>query len=70
MRCFFLKDGHIKSVKFLNANSDDVLIEQAREAFYAHGGRSFADGFEVWEGPRFIFRFPSDLTTPTAHKQN
>lgn len=64
MRCFFMKNGHITAVQMLDASDDDGLVEQARKAFYAKGGRSAVDGFEVWDGPRFVFRFPDDLTTP------
>jgi len=70
MRCFFLRDGHIKAVHILEEDSDDGLIEQARKKFFFEGGRSVADGFEVWHGPRFVFRFPPDLVTPTIPKKN
>jgi hypothetical protein len=64
MRCFFMKDGHITAVQLLNSDTDDGLVEQATKAFYAKGGRGAADGFEVWDGPRFVSRFPPDLITP------
>jgi hypothetical protein len=70
MRCFFLKGGHIIAVQLLNADTDDGLVDQAKAAFYANGGRSAADGYEVWDGKRFIFRFPSDLPTPHARDQS
>lgn len=70
MRCFFMKDGHITSVQILTADTDTGLVEQARTAFYAKGGRSIADGFEVWDGPRFVSRFPSDVPTPPRPNQS
>lgn len=64
MRCYFMKDGHITAVRILNRDSDKGLLEQAKIAFYGEGGRATADGFEIWDGPRFVFRFPTDLNTP------
>ena len=70
MRCYFMKDGHITKVEMLSENNDEGRIKQARELFDAQGKQLGADGFEVWDGGRFVFRFPADLKTPTPkHKQ-
>ena len=36
------------------------LIEEARRVFSQHVGQQF-DGFEVWDGTRFVYR--SDVTS-------
>jgi hypothetical protein len=64
MRCYFLKDGHILSASLLDHDDDEGHIKQAKELFEAVGRRLDADGFEVWNGGRFVFRFPTDLKTP------
>jgi hypothetical protein len=58
-----MKDGQISSVQPLKPDTDAGLIEQATKAFYERGGRSAADGFEVWDGQRFVFRFPASVVT-------
>ena len=64
MRCYFLKGGHITAVEFLNEGDDEARIRQATRLFEEKGKAAGAQGFEVWDGPRFIFRFPPDLQTP------
>lgn len=58
MRCYFMRDGHIDSVKILTATDDVGRIAEALEHFETSGMKSGATGFEVWDGPRFIYRFP------------
>ena len=58
-----MKDGQISAVQQLKADTDTGLIEQATKAFYERGGRSAADGFEVWDGQRFVFRYPAYVVT-------
>ena len=59
MRCYFMKDGHILSASLLGDQDDDEgHIRQAQDLFEKVGKRLDADGFEVWNGPRFVFRFP------------
>jgi len=60
MRCYFMRGGRIAGVTFLKSGSDDSLIAEARSAFeQQHAGQLF-DGFEVWDGTRFVYR--SDVT--------
>ncbi len=60
MRCYFMKNGHIAGVEFLNETTDEARIAKARELFTARAQSQSADGFEVWDGPRFLYRFPED----------
>jgi hypothetical protein len=60
MRCYFLKDGRIASVEFLREADDQSLISQSRELFEAKGRPRGAEGFEVWDRGRFIYRWPSE----------
>ena len=58
MRCYFMRDGHIGAVEMLQPADDKAIIEQARSLFKELGPLRTADGFEVWDGPRFVYRFP------------
>ena len=55
MRCYFMRGGRIEGVTFLKPGPDDALIKEARTAFAQHAGQQF-DGFEVWDGSRFVYR--------------
>jgi hypothetical protein len=64
MRCYFMRGGRIEGVTFLKSGPDDALIEEARSVFAQRAGQHF-DGFEVWDGTRFVYR--SDVTsTPSG----
>jgi len=58
MRCYFMKDGHISAVEYLTAKDDQARVEEVRRLFEATGKPRGADGFEVWDGPRFVAHFP------------
>ena len=59
MRCFLMRDGHIRAVEMLTVGaSDEQLIADATRHFRNHVG---CDGFEVWDGKRFVYRFPPDI---------
>jgi hypothetical protein len=58
MRVYFMRDGHIGAVEFLKSAKDAARIDEARQLFETVGKPKGADGFEVWDGPRFIYRFP------------
>lgn len=60
MRCYFKTGARITSVEFLTAADDDARIAEARALFTEKGMPGGADGFEVWDGKRFIYRFPED----------
>ena len=64
MRCYFMKDGHITAVEFLIDGNDEDRIRQAKQLFEEKGKLAGAEGFEVWDGPRFVFRYPPDLKSP------
>lgn len=58
MRCYFMKHGQIFAVDYLRQNTDEARIAEARELFRLKGAKHGADGFEVWDGARFVYRFP------------
>ncbi len=60
MRCYFMRQGHIDGVEFLTSTDDEGRIAEARKLFKTSSKARGADGFEVWEGSRFIYRFPPD----------
>jgi hypothetical protein len=62
MRCYFMRGSSIASVEFLAEGSDDELIQQALSAFEHQADRRF-DGFEVWHGKRFVYRYTATTTT-------
>jgi hypothetical protein len=64
MRCYFLKKGHITAVEVLKQDDDPGLIGQSRKLFAELGPPNGLDGFEIWDGSRFVFRFPPHPKTP------
>ena len=58
VRCYFMKDGHIAAVEYLHRETDGSRIAEARELFELKGRPRGAEGFEVWDGPRFVYRYP------------
>ena len=53
-----MKDGHIAAVEYLTVAGDQDCIAEARKIFGTKGAPRGADGFEVWDGSRFVYRFP------------
>jgi hypothetical protein len=66
VRCYFMKDCHITSVEFLKATHDAERIAEAHKLFDTKGKLKGADGFEVWDGPRFLYRYPEDAKSPSC----
>lgn len=65
MRCFFMADGHIASVEMLDpAKGDEGCIRQAQTLFEGRAQKFKADGFEIWDEARLVFRYPAGLKTP------
>jgi hypothetical protein len=60
MRCYLMKNCHITSVEFLKTTEDAERIAEAHKLFEAKGKMKGADGFEVWDGPRFLYRYPEE----------
>ena len=60
MRCYFMKDGRITNVVFLGASTDDARVTEAKKSFEANRRKYLADSFEVWDGARFVYRFPDE----------
>jgi hypothetical protein len=56
MRCYLMRKGHIESVEVLDVGSDAELIAQGKAHFARRGG---FDGFEVWDGKRRIYVYPT-----------
>ena len=57
-----MRDGHIAFVEFLSATDDKARFDEALKLFEATGRTRGADGFEVWEGARFIARYPEQAS--------
>jgi hypothetical protein len=65
MRCYFLRGGRIAGVEILPLGlSDEDAITRAHTLSSKRKG-SF-DGFEVWDGARFVFRRPPSAETLRA----
>ncbi len=62
MRCYFLKDGHIKSVQELPDLTEAEAIEQARLLFSERS--QLFEGFELWDRDRFIIRYSAASQKP------
>ena len=66
MRCYFMRGNRIENVGFLKTAPDDDLIRQAKLLFQEHAAQRY-DGFEVWDGNRFVYRSPpAEQTTATG----
>jgi hypothetical protein len=63
MRCYFTRDGRIQSVETLTAADEAGRIAQAHTLFRTLGKARAAEGFEVWDSGRFVYRFPLAATT-------
>jgi hypothetical protein len=64
MRCYFMKGGHIAAVELLSQATDEGRIAEARELFTMKGLPRGAEGFEVWDQARFIYRYPENENDP------
>ncbi len=62
MRCYFMRGKRIENVHTLEKGSDDDLIQQAQAAFEKHTQQAY-DGFEVWDGTRFVYRYTAATKT-------
>jgi len=58
MRCYFLRRGRIEAVEILSQTTDEGRIAEARELFVLKGVPRGAEGFEVWDQARFVYRYP------------
>lgn len=58
MRCYFLKEGRIAFVEPLERGPDETCICQCRELFEEKGKPRGADGFELWDEARLVYRRP------------
>jgi len=59
MRCYFTYEGRFWAAQPIDAASDDDAIAKAIRAYYDRidaGTRPVCDGFELWDGMRFIHR--------------
>ena len=59
MRCYFLKNGVIRSVEIVRAESDESAIEQAMR-LYEKRKDDFA-GIELWDGKRLVYQHPAGV---------
>lgn len=58
MRCYFVRDGRIQSVETLTAPDRAARIVEAHTLFRTLGQARMAEGFEVWDSSRCVYRFP------------
>lgn len=66
MRVYYMRDGHIHGVEFLKGSTDEERIAEARELYEGYRLGKGTDGFEVWEGARFIYRWPEPVRQPNS----
>ena len=62
MRLCFMRGTSIASVKHLKRGSDDEVVKQALVAFDREAKWAY-DGFEVWDGKRFVYRYSAATKT-------
>ncbi|MBV9548120.1 MAG: hypothetical protein JO256_00425 [Alphaproteobacteria bacterium] len=58
MRCYFLRQGRIAFVEPLENVAEDNCVQACRDLFESKGKPRGAEGFEVWNRDRFIYRYP------------
>lgn len=56
MRCYLMREGHIRAVEMVTDTSDEAAINEARTLFERRRNE-FAD-FEVWDRARLVYRDP------------
>jgi hypothetical protein len=59
MRCYFTRDGQIQGVENLLAAEEAAAITESQRLFGTLGKARRAEGFEVWNSGRCIYRFPA-----------
>lgn len=58
MRCYFMREGRIHDVEVLTAADEAAQISEAHTLFRTRGKVRQAEGFEVWDQGRLVYRFP------------
>jgi hypothetical protein len=61
MRCDFMRDGLICAVEFRKEPSHELRGAESLKLFAGTNHDHRADGFEVWDGARFIDRHPANF---------
>jgi len=59
LRCYFLKNGVIRSVEVLRCATTAAAIERAIELYEERKGE-FA-GIELWDGAQLVHQHPADV---------
>lgn len=59
LRCYFLKNGTIRSVEVVRCTSDEAAIEQALQLFEKR--KDEFSGIELWDGARLVHQHPRDV---------
>ena len=49
-----------RRIEFSIHTTNADLVAQAEEQFQKHGGAQMYDGFEVWAGSQFVYRFSAE----------
>jgi hypothetical protein len=63
MRCYFMRGNRIEGVEYLTNAPDADLVKEAETKFRERADQNY-DGFEVWDGKRFVYRFPAQWREP------
>lgn len=58
MRCYFMRSGQYVAAEILAKDDDQGLVAQSRALFETRGKARGAEGFEVWDHGRFVYRYP------------
>lgn len=58
MRCYFMRRDEIWAVECLKSTDDRPAVKRALTIFVDRYSEK-SDGFEVWDGDRLVFRYPS-----------
>ena len=53
-----MKNGHVAGVEFLSATDHSAITAEAQKLFETLGKQRGAEALEIWEGARFITRYP------------
>jgi hypothetical protein len=58
VRIYFVRAGHFVNFEVLKSGDDKEVIKEAHGLFETVGKAHGADGFEIWDGARFVYCWP------------
>lgn len=68
LRCYFLRNGVIRSVEVLRCASEAAAIERAMQLYEERKGE-FA-GIELWDGNRLVHHYPANVRPSAPRVQS